>query len=159
MFMANADNLAAIAGDLFLCGFTAPNSFTSTKGAIFVGTAGAGGVHGFLALYTVDSANNCTLVAVTADTPTAFQTTGIVSLNWITPVNVVAGTRYAIGVLANSSTAPVFPVNLATIGVIPLVAPFIIAFTGGGTLVAIPATIAAGSLTAFTETPYFEVLM
>lgn len=95
----NAPGLSTVAGHFNVSFFTAPISLTATNIRYGVsGGASAAGANAGFGLYSVDASDNLTLL--TSVTGTAiFSVSGWNVATWGTPTALVAGQRYAVGLL------------------------------------------------------------
>lgn len=89
--------------NLYLSAFASPFSWTSTGIRINVTSASGTSVTGGIGLYSLDTSDNGTLIANVAASTTVFHTLGVQTINWVTPVALTAGNRYAVGYIANGT--------------------------------------------------------
>ncbi len=155
LFCTTAYN-AAGSGAEILTGFTARTSFQAGHLACVNLSPGSGITDAWMTLYHVDAAGNSTAIAQTANTPAPFMAAAsLVNLPLLSPAAVVAGERYAVGILINYSGA--YPYLLCTAllsGSITLINPYVAAYVIAATP---PASIPVGSLTGFMEPFYFQI--
>ncbi len=95
---------------LILTYFTATKSITSTKVRMYTGGTAAGATPTLVraGLYSADAAGAGTLIASFASDTALFAAANTAyEKTWTTPVNLVRGTRYALGILVvTAATAP-----------------------------------------------------
>lgn len=139
--------LLGTSGWLRLSYFTATKTEQTTKVRIYTGGTAAGATPTLcrLALYDVDPVTgNLTLLAATANDTTLFAATvSAYQRNFTAPAQLVAGRRYAVGVIVVSAAAlPSFAGSVAISGDAYAIPPRMTGLLSGQT--DLPATIAAG---------------
>lgn len=145
--------------------FRARKTETTTQTRFVCATAAAGGTTGvtavYAALYTVDATGAMTQVAITANSATLLNSTGLKTVSWSSSYPIVAGTLLAWGITASfdSSTAPqVSAASGPTQGEVTQLPPVAVNLT---TTAGVPSSsYSAGTVTASTSAfaPYAVVL-
>jgi hypothetical protein len=157
--------VAVSSGNMRTAVFRARKSETTTQVRMVCATAASGGASGvtalYIGLYTVDSTGAMTRVAVTANSSTLFNSTGLKTVSWSSSYAITAGTLLAVGVTAtfDSTTAPQVSAGLGPasgeVAALPPVALLL------GTTSGVPSTsYSAGTVTASTSqfAPYSVLL-
>lgn len=110
--MILGNSLASTTQNLRMTYFTARKSETSSQVRVVSGATAAGATPTLcrVGLYTVDGNDDATLVASIANDTTLFAAANTAyTRSWTTPYALVAGQRYAVGILVvTSATAPTF---------------------------------------------------
>lgn len=158
-----SEGAATVASTLALTGFNAPFSMTATKLRMVTGGTAAGATPTLCryGLYSVDASGNLTLVGSTVNDTTLFAGTHTVYEKAMSAsVDIVAGQRYACGVLVvTAAAAPSFlgaTVPTAGGATIGLEAP--VRFGSVSGQADLPASVAVGSVATFTRCYQFGVL-
>ncbi len=143
-------------GALVLTAFTAPKSFESNNTVIYTPAPATLVSSGYACLFLVDASENLTLVAQTSGSATPWETAVEATIPWLAPVSIVAGQRYAWGVILNmtGSYYTFFcndPVSAMTHG-----GPFLAGYTFPVTTP--PAFIPAGTLVFDSPLFYAEII-
>jgi hypothetical protein len=98
---------ALSSGDTIVSGFIAAQSMTVANATIYLSTAHASAGSAYIALYSIDASGNGTRIAVTASTTSLFVAPlGKKTVAFTTPVALVAGEAYAVGLFYTTGTNP-----------------------------------------------------
>jgi len=140
--------------------FTARKTETSTQVRVLSGGTAAGATPSLarIGLYTIAANGDGTLAAsITSDTALFAATSTAYTRSWSSSIGMVAGNRYALGVLVvTAATAPVLLSNVVGVASEAGVAPIV-----GGTISAqtdLPSSFLSGSVSASSSCVYGAIL-
>ena len=102
-----ATSVSAItSADRIVSGFIAAQSMTVANATIYVSTTHASAGSAYIALYSLDSIGDGTLIAVTASTTSLFTALGKKTVAFAASAALVAGNAYAVGLFYTTGTNP-----------------------------------------------------
>lgn len=95
---------ALVSQTLFVNAFIAPVSITAATCSVYVDGTGTTSTSTTVGLYSLDAADNGTLIATGTGATTIFNTQGLKTFTYAVPVAITAGSRYAVGILQNGGS-------------------------------------------------------
>lgn len=159
--LATTNTAATTSGILRLTYFTARSSYTSTQGRMWSGGTAAAATPTLVrwGLYLVPASGDSTLVAAIANDTTLFAATGTAyTRNWTTPYAVIAGQRYAHGVIVVTGAAAPTLVGAAAHGTAEnLEAPRLHGALSGQT--DLPAALTGGHVITASASRHYAVIL
>lgn len=150
-------------GTLILTAFTAGVSFTTTKVRYYVGTAATSSATGTgIGLFSLNATDDGTLIASVAGVSLWAGFTGVATQTWASSASIVAGQRYAVGIVnvLGSGNPALFSGALpVTFAAEEILTPFL--FQTINTVSSIPASFVHGSFAnnVSQRTPFFFVVL